>query len=176
MPNIKDLSQKEYFDLLVEQGFITRYVLEILIGETRQIVDYIQKAEFTNNSGKPVELTDIINAETLDIFNTFKQEAKQEIEISTMCIYFREFLRTVATYVGMEPDSKYRQIPFEVFLPYMELCDAGHRGSITSALLAIPSTSLMNIPGATRYAFRQAITTVSMLHRANQLNINPLIQ
>lgn len=176
MPNIKDLSQQEYFDLLVEQGFITKYVLEILIGEIRDIVNYIKESGFVERTGKPVELTDIINAETLDIFNTFKQESDKDIGIHDMAILFREFLRTAATYVGMEPETKYRQIPFEVFLPYIELHSSGYRGVITTALLAIPSTSLMNIPGATRYAFRQAITTVSMLRRANQLKINPLIQ
>lgn len=162
-------------DLLVEQGFITKYNLDILNGEIEQVFNYLRESQFMGNK-ETLTIEDVINAETLDILNTALNEAKEPVEFITLVKHFKNFLSTVATYVGLEQDAKQRKIPFEVLLPFLELCIAGNRGAVTTALLAIPSTSIMHIPGATRYAFRQAITTVSMLQRGNQLTINPNIQ
>lgn len=162
-------------DLLVEQGFITKYNLDILNGEIEQVFNYLRESQFIGNK-ETLTIEDVINAETLDILNTALNEAKEPVEFITLVKHFKNFLSTVATYVGLEQDAKQRKIPFEVLLPFLELCIAGNRGAVTTALLAIPSTSIMHIPGATRYAFRQAITTVSMLQRGNQLTINPNIQ
>lgn len=169
------MTQSEYFDLLVEQGFITKYNLQILNGEIEQVFKYLRESQFQGKS-ETLELKDVVNAETLDILNIAKNEAKEPVEFVTLVKNFKNFLSLVATYVGLEHESSQRKIPFEVLLPYLQLCLAGNRGAVTTALLAIPSTSIMHIPGATRYAFRQAITTVSMLQRGNQLNINPNIQ
>lgn len=172
------MTQTEYFDLLVEQGFITKYNLQILNGEIEQVFKYLRESQFVGSQGnkETLELKDVINAETLDILNTAKNEAKEPVEFITLVNSFKNFLSLVATYVGLEHEASQRKIPFEVLLPYLQLCLLGNRGAVTTALLAIPSTSIMHIPGATRYAFRQAITTVSMLQRGNQLTINPNIQ
>lgn len=172
------IASNNTLDLLVEQGFVTKYNLQILNGEIEQVFNYLRESQFVGNTGAKGTLTieDVINAETLDILNTALNEAKEPVEFITLVKHFKNFLSTVATYVGLEQDAKQRKIPFEVLLPFLELCLAGNRGAVTTALLAIPSTSIMHIPGATRYAFRQAITTVSMLQRGNQLTINPMIQ
>lgn len=169
------MTTNEYFDLLVEQGFISKYNLQILNGEIEQVFKYLQESQF-QGKGEKLEIEDVINAETLDILNIAKNEAKEPVEFITLVHSFKNFLSLIATYVGIEQDANQRKIPFEVLLPYLQLCLLGNRGAVTTALLAIPSTSIMGIPGATRYAFRQAITTVSMLQRGNQLTINPMIQ